>query len=274
VIGKAIKRVIPTPLWRYIRDRRYRPQIAEARLYWERHYLASRPRSGERRTGRILCYHSLGQSEFGVNDVSPARFRRHIELALAAGYRFVRPSEIAQTGGGPKDLAVSFDDGLKSVLTEAAPALRAHGIPYSVFAVSDWSDMKHPWYRDRALGWGELELLLRDGAEVGSHSVSHPDFTRIDHQQAVDELYGSRETIRQRLGFAPDAFAIPYGQSMNWPAACAQSAREAGYQLIYAQAEDTRPKGTVARTFVTKHDSDRIFRALLAGSYDRWEEWF
>ena len=274
MLRKVIKSAIPAPLRRFVRDPRRREELAEARLFWERHTLASLPRRSERRTGRILCYHSLGQPEFGVNDVSPARFRRHIELALAAGYRFVRPSEIAQTGGGPKDLAVSFDDGLKSVLTEAAPILRAQGIPYSVFAVSNWSDMKHPWYLDRALGWGDLELLLRDGAEVGSHSVSHPDFTRIDHQQAVDELYASRETIRQRLGFAPDAFAIPYGQSMNWPAACAQSAREAGYQQIYAQAEDTRPKGTVARTFVTKHDSDRIFRALLAGSYDRWEEWF
>jgi peptidoglycan/xylan/chitin deacetylase (PgdA/CDA1 family) len=274
VIRKVIKSVIPASLRRFVRDPRRREELAEARLFCERHTLASWPRRSERRTGRILCYHSLGQPEFGVNDVSPARFRRHIELALAAGYRFVPPSEIAQTGGGPKDLAVSFDDGLKSVLTEAAPILRAHGIPYSVFAVSNWSDMKHPWYLDRALGWGDLELLLRDGAEVGSHSVSHPDFTRIDHQQVVDELYASRETIRQRLGFAPDAFAIPYGQSMNWPAACAQSAREAGYQQIYAQAEDTRPKGTVARTFVTKYDSDRIFRALLAGSYDRWEEWF
>lgn len=274
MIRNAIKRVIPAPLRRFVRDPRRRTEAAEARLFLERHTLASWPRRGERRTGRILCYHSIGQREFGVNDVSPARFCRHIELALAAGYRFVPPSEIARTGGGPKDLAISFDDGLKSVLTEAAPILRAHGIAYAVFAVSSWSDRKHPWYLDRALSWSELELLLRDGAEVGSHSVSHPDFTRIGHQQAVDELCASRETIRQRLGFAPDAFAIPYGQSMNWPAACAQSAREAGYQLIYAQAEDTRPKGTVARTFVTKHDSDRIFRALLAGSYDRWEEWF
>jgi peptidoglycan/xylan/chitin deacetylase (PgdA/CDA1 family) len=152
--------------------------------------------------------------------------------------------------------------------------LRKYGIPYAVFAVSNWSDMKNPWYIDRVLDWREVELLLEDGAEVGSHSVSHPDFSKIDHQRAVDELCTSREVIRQRLGFAPDAFAIPFGQSMNWPAACAQSAREAGYQIVYAQAEDTRPEGTIARTFVTKHDNDRIFKALLAGHYDRWEEWF
>ena len=248
--------------------------MADARLYLERHYLASAGRRSERRTGRILCYHSVGQGEFGVNDVSPARFRRHIELALGAGYRFVPASEIARTGGGPRDLAISFDDALKSVRTAAAPVLAEHRIPYVIFAVSDWSDMKAPWCRDQVLGWRDLEALLEQGAEVGSHSVTHPDFAKISHQQAVEELGGSREVIRQRLGFAPTSFAIPFGQSINWPAACRQAAEDAGYDVVYAQAEDTRPEGAVPRTFVTKHDSDRIFKALLEGKYDRWEEWF
>jgi peptidoglycan/xylan/chitin deacetylase (PgdA/CDA1 family) len=274
-IKQTLRGSIPAPLRRAIRRRLpRREQLAETRLFWERHSLALVGRRHPRARGRILCYHSIGQPEFGVNDVHPTRFQRHIELSLKAGYRFVRTSEIAQAGGGPKDLAISFDDGLKSVSTVAAPILRRYGIPYAVFAVSNWSDMKNPWYIDRVLDWREVELLLKDGAEVGSHSVSHPDFSKIDHQRAVDELCTSREVIRQRLGVAPDAFAIPFGQSMNWPAACAKSAREAGYQFVYAQAEDTRPEGTIARTFVTKHDNDRIFKALLDGHYDRWEEWF
>ncbi len=57
------------------------------------------------------------------------------------------------------------------------------------------------------------------------------------------------------------------------PKRAQQAARDAGYETIYAQAEETRPEGTVARTFVTKYDGDRIFKALLAGKYDRWEEW-
>ena len=50
----------------------------------------------KRYIGRILCYHSVGQEEWGINDVTPAQFRRHIELALNAGYRFVPASEIAR----------------------------------------------------------------------------------------------------------------------------------------------------------------------------------
>jgi hypothetical protein len=79
--------------------------------------------------------------------------------------------------------------------------------------------------------------------------------------------------IERRLGFAPKTFAIPLGQSMNWTGECAAAARTAGYDIIYAQAEETRPAGTVARTFVTRFDHARIFRALLDGTFDRWEEW-
>ncbi len=208
-----------------------------------------------------------------MNDVTPHQFRRHIELALSAGYRFVPASEIARTGGGAKDLAITFDDGLRSVLTEAAPILKEYGLPWTFFPVSEWSDNRHKFGDDFILSWHDIETLLADGAEMGSHSATHPDFGRIELNQMVDELGGSRELFRQRLGFAPETFAIPLGQSMNWKRESMKAANDAGYSTIYAQAEETRPEGTVARTFVTKFDGDRIFKALLKGKLDRWVEW-
>ncbi|MBC7769862.1 MAG: polysaccharide deacetylase family protein [Phycisphaerales bacterium] len=243
-------------------------------MYGERHTLATvhpihRPREG----GRILCYHSVGQPEFGVNDVAPARFRRQLELALELGYRFVPPADIARAGGGPKDLAVSFDDALKSVLTQANPVLRDLNIPYSVFIVSEWCEHQLEWQKTGVLNWGELEKMAADGVELGSHSATHRDFGEIDIERAKREFELSRRTIEARLGFAPESFAIPFGQSANWTAAADKAARDTGYTTIYAQAEETRPPGTIPRTFVTHFDDERIFKALLRGAYDRWEEW-
>lgn len=115
--------------------------------------------------------------------------------------------------------------------------------------------------------------MANNNVQIGSHSVTHPDFGSIERAQMVDELCGSRETIQRRLGFVPTSFAIPLGQSMNWSPLAGEIAREAGYEIIYAQAEETRPLGTIPRTFVTRFDRDRIFSALLRGAYDRWEEW-
>jgi peptidoglycan/xylan/chitin deacetylase (PgdA/CDA1 family) len=265
---KALKKIIRATGIR-------RPHVAAARMFCERHLLAATTsaKSRVRSAGRVLCYHSIGQAASGVNDVRPEQFRRQIELALRSGFRFVPAAQIARTGGGPTDLAITFDDGWTSVLSKAAPILRGYGIPWLLFVVTSWSDHQSAWAKEFILPWRDIDRLMAQGAQIGSHSVTHPDFASIERAQMIDELGGSRETIRQRLGFAPTAFAIPYGQSMNWTSEADEIAREAGYEAVYAQAEETRPSGTVPRTFVTRFDGDRIFNALLRGAYDRWEEW-
>ncbi|WP_340692006.1 polysaccharide deacetylase family protein [Hyphomonas sp.] len=251
-----------------------RSHVASCRLCCERNILAALGRARKRYIGRILCYHTVGQTEWGVNDVTPDQFRRQLERALNAGFNFVPAGEIVRTGGGPKDLAITFDDGLKSVLTNAAPILKDLGLPWTFFPVSEWSEGRHWMPEDFALSWKDIETLLAAGADMGSHSATHPQFNEIGVDQMVDELAGSREVFRKRLGFAPDTFAIPFGQSGNWTDDARRLARDAGYSTIYAQAEETRPQDTVARTFVTKYDGDFIFDALLKGKFDSWEEWF
>jgi peptidoglycan/xylan/chitin deacetylase (PgdA/CDA1 family) len=266
LVKKLLKRVIrKTGIERH--------HVAACRMCCERHALAAVGKSRKRWIGRILCYHSIGQEDWGINDVKPSQFRRHIEVALNAGYRFVPASEIVKTGGKEKDLAITFDDGLKTILTNAAPILKDYNIPWTFFPVSEWSDNRHHFDDNTVLTWQDIEALLAQGVEMGSHSATHPDFGRIELSQMVDELGGSRQLFEKRLGFAPETFAIPLGQSMNWRAESEKAARDAGYSVIYAQAEETRPPGTVARTFVTKFDGDRIFKSLLKGKFDRWEEW-
>jgi peptidoglycan/xylan/chitin deacetylase (PgdA/CDA1 family) len=247
--------------------------LALLRTCCERNVLAALKRPSTRPVGRILCYHSIGQPAWGVNDVSPRRFRRHIELALESGYRFVPASRVVETGGSSKELAITFDDGLKSVLSVAAPILKEYGIPWTAFVVSDWCEQAVGWDPDVILNWRDVEAIAAQGAEIGSHSVTHPDFRRLSLGHIQDELGRSRRAIEERVGILTSTFAIPFGQSKNWTATCAAEARTAGYTTVFAQAEETRPAGTIARTFVTKFDDARIFRALLGGAFDRWEEW-
>ncbi|MGU3537476.1 polysaccharide deacetylase family protein [Methylobacterium sp. A54F] len=250
-----------------------RGRVAAARMACERHALAVGGRRRRRTGGRVLCYHSVGQPDQGVNDVGPALFRRQIETALALGFRFVPASVIAETGGAPDELAVTFDDGHRSVLTAAAPILADYRVPWSLFVVPGWCETIGTDTANAILTWGEIESLAASGVEIGSHSVTHPDFGRLDEARTVEELVASRAMIERRLGFRPDSFAIPLGQSMNWTPFAQAAAREAGYRALYAQAEETRPADTVARTFVTRFDHDLIFCALLRGHFDAWEEW-
>jgi len=250
-----------------------RKVIAPLRLRAERSALAWLAAQPGRPGGRILCYHSVGTAQWGVNDVTPQRFRRQLEMAIERGYRFVPAERIACGAGSWNELAVTFDDGLKSVALNAAPILAELGIPWSLFVVSEWAAGRHPFGEGVMLGWRDIERLAGARVGIGSHSVSHADFGYLSPAQAEAELFNSRRAIEQAIGIVPNAFAVPIGGTRNWTADASRIAREVGYDLIYAQAEDRRPAGTIARTFVTRYDGDRQFRAALAGAFDRWEEW-
>ncbi len=249
-----------------------RARVAAARMCCERNALALRAKHRVR--ARILCYHSVGTPAWGINDVAPRRFERQLRLALDEGWRFVPAAAIAEGTAGPGTLAITFDDGVSTVLTKAAPILREHCIPFSVFVVSEWSDGRHDFGDGTILGWRDIETLAAMGAEIGSHSLDHPNFRDLDGDAALEQLARSREVIAARTGIDARTFAIPFGQSGNWTEAAQRAARLAGYTTVYAQAEETRFQGTVPRTFVTRFDGDRVFRAALGGAFDRWEEWF
>jgi peptidoglycan/xylan/chitin deacetylase (PgdA/CDA1 family) len=242
----------------------------------ERSVLATRSAIGAPRprpNGRILCYHSVGTPAWGVNDVHPQNLRRHIEAALALGYRFVATDEIRRTGGTPRDLAITFDDGLLSVAAYAAPILRDLQVPWTLFVVTAWADGKHGFGDGVLMGWSEIESLAAQGATIGSHSVTHRNLRFLEPGEVASELFESRRTILDRTGITATTFAIPFGQSRDWPTGASAVARSAGYEAIYAQSEHTRPPETMARTFISRFDDERVFRAALRGAFDYWEEW-
>ena len=250
-----------------------RDSVRSARVLVERRLLGRWRLRRPAVAGRILCYHGVGTPAWGYNDVTPARFRRHLELALHEGYRFVPAEKIARTGGEPGELAITFDDGLRSVGEQAAPILAELDVPWTLFVVSGWASGE--CWRDPGLflNWSELTELARRGATLGSHSVSHPNFGRLGLDAARRELFESRRAIEAGTGLTIDTFAIPFGQSRDWSDACTEIAREAGYRVVYAQAIETRRPGTVPRSFITGFDDDRVFLAALEGAFDRWEEW-
>lgn len=263
----------------------YRPQrvayrsAVRGRLCIERWGLAARHRvavgPAPVRRGRILAYHSIGAPQWGgINDVSPRDFERHLQIAIDDGWSFATPAEVIADPGKPQ-IALTFDDGPSSVLANALPVLRHHGIPATVFVVTGWASGQIPdRLRRFLLDWRGVSALQEGGMSVASHSVTHPDFGRLEPGEVRRELETSREELRRVLGVETDEFAIPLGQSSNWTQDAGLAAAEAGYTKVYAQCVNTRPKGTIERTFITRIDRPMLFRAALAGAYDSWEEWY
>lgn len=251
-----------------------RKRVASTRMRMERRIPPRVPRAARPAGPRILAYHGVGTPDWGINDCAPATFRRHLEVAVELGYSFVPAAAIAEGRAPGASLAITFDDGLASVVKNAAPVLAEFGAPWTVFVTSKYADHEDcPWARGTAATWAELDRVSEYGGSVGSHATTHRNFATLTRAEVTFELTSSRDRIRRELGFTPTEFAIPFGRARDWSRFAQDEARTAGYDRVYAYTMDRRFPGTVGRTAVTAFDGEREFRALLNGVFDGWEEW-
>lgn len=179
----------------------------------------------ERRPGLyVLIYHRVGAGMQAEMDLPTAAFARHLDL-LRDGREVVRLREgLERLEGGTLDrdlVAVTFDDGYADVHEQAWPLLRAREIPSTLFLATGFLDgdvappispgVERPGAAPaRPLRWEDIRAMTESGlVDVGSHTVTHPDFDGIDADRAERELVDSKRVIRERLGIDVELFAYP-----------------------------------------------------------------
>jgi peptidoglycan/xylan/chitin deacetylase (PgdA/CDA1 family) len=179
----------------------------------------------ERRPGlSVLIYHRVGAGMQAEMDVPARVFERQLDL-LRDRFRVVRLREGLEglEAGALRDdaVAVTFDDGYADVFERAWPALLAREIPSTLFIATGFLDgatgppispgVERPHDEPaRPLTWDAVSEMAATGlVDVGSHTVTHPDFDAIDADRARRELADSKATIRSRTGVEPDLFAYP-----------------------------------------------------------------
>ena len=186
---------------------------------------------------RIVHYHYVFDDERG-------RFAEQLRF-LAREFSPVSLSEaverlrLGQARGD--EMVVTFDDGFRNQLDNAAPLLAEHGFSACFFLVGDLLDADRErataFCRDKLhlplpvepLDWDGASRLLELGHEIGSHTQSHPDLTSLAADALLDELVSSREQLSRRLGAARHVSA-PYGDRARFSETVAEAARAAGYE--------------------------------------------
>jgi peptidoglycan/xylan/chitin deacetylase (PgdA/CDA1 family) len=172
----------------------------------------------------VLCYHAVSDDWRPALAVPPARFEQQLTMLVERGYTGATFTQAVTAPPAARTLAVTFDDGFRSVLDRARPILDELGLPGTVFVPTDfpdrarlrWDGIEH-WldgpheHELRPLSWGELGELAEAGWEVGSHTRTHPRLTQLADTKLRDELLGSRLECQRRLGRPCRAVAYPYG---------------------------------------------------------------
>ena len=98
-------------------------------------------------------------------------------------------------------MCVTFDDGYRDNLLEAAPVLAELDIPATIFVPSRIidGDASFHWYEDPppALSWNDVGELLGGGlVDVQSHTLTHPLLPQVDAERSYEEIAGSRAQSR------------------------------------------------------------------------------
>jgi peptidoglycan/xylan/chitin deacetylase (PgdA/CDA1 family) len=173
---------------------------------------------------------------------------------------------------------ITFDDGYRDNLDNAAPVLARHGFPSVLFVPIAYLDDRQPLPHERAsardsrhsptLDWGALAELEALGMQVESHGISHTPLPQLDNGEATRELTLSKQRLEERLGRPVRAFAYVKGAvgRRHLPLVA-----DAGYELAFTSTPGLNGPGEDRlrlRRYNVEPYAPRTFELVLAGACD------
>jgi peptidoglycan/xylan/chitin deacetylase (PgdA/CDA1 family) len=104
-----------------------------------------------------------------------------------------------------REVGLTFDDGNKSDIEQALPALLQHGLVATFFAVSERIGASNYLCAD------DIRALDRAGMRVGSHGARHIRLTELTDDVMTRQVGDSISALSEILGKRVDCIALPFG---------------------------------------------------------------
>ena len=123
----------------------------------------------------VLGYHDFAEaSPETAMRIHTSKFRKQMETIRQLGITVIPMADFIAWKKGEKEIPeksilLTFDDGWKSVYTDAYPVLKEFGYPYTLYLYKNYVDGG-----GKALTTPMIQEMIAHGATLGSHSVSHP----------------------------------------------------------------------------------------------------
>lgn len=100
-----------------------------------------------------------------------------------------------------KTVALTFDMGIadSGSLKQILETLRKHNAHSTFFVTGAWAKAQPEM----------LKAVLADGHELANHTVTHPDLTKLSHDEIVDEMEQTEKTVQRIVGRTTKPYMRP-----------------------------------------------------------------
>lgn len=246
----------------------------------------SAPLDNRSRRAVFFCYHSIAERGAPYLALPPEVFERQLAELQRRGYRSGGVDDLKALARGERPpqptVFLTFDDGFRDNAAVALPLMLAYGFRPIVFVLPrhldeggafEWPEVAETRAAEpelmRSLTWAEVDEMIGQGAEFGSHTLSHRHLPELDDEELARELGESKALIERRLG-ACTTVAYPFGE---WDARVATAAREAGYEFGFSLPQGPQHRvgpHCIPRINVDRRDDGARFRFKLSGAGRRF----
>jgi len=103
----------------------------------------------------------------------------------------------------------TFDDGYQEQYDTAFPILQEHNIQATIYVITD--KIGKEFEGTTLMSLTDINSLQKAGWEIGSHTVTHTDLTKIPVSEIEKELENSKNFLLEK-GFHINSVSIPYGK--------------------------------------------------------------
>ena len=164
----------------------------------------------------ILMYHSISD-EFDKLSVHKKAFSKQMNLMKKLGYETINLSEL-NSSINKKHFIITFDDGYIDVFKNAFPILQKLNYKATIFVVSElisninkWDQKKENYKKKELMSDHQILQLIKEGYEIGSHTLNHIDLTSATDSNVENQIYQSKINIEKKFNTKVFCFSYPYG---------------------------------------------------------------
>lgn len=183
-------------------------------------------------SAKILMYHHIGSLPENPDNirrgltVSNENFESQVKYLVVNQYNIVTLKRlyeaIARGEDVSRDVVLTFDDGYSDNYSDAYSIMKKYEVVGTFFVIT--GKIGHPEYMNS----DQIKEIATSGNEIGSHSVSHPDMSRLSGDRLKRELTKSKADLEAMNGITIYSFCYPAGK---FSLETEQYLEESGYKI-------------------------------------------